>query len=274
MSGEPGGHLFLDFKPRPSQLPNLGKITDISLRGCCEWVTDDILGTVTSSGQIQTAHLFRCWRLTDRGIASFVKHNGSTLRTLELSGCSELTDGSLRAIGRFCNYLRELDLTRCVRISDVGVNHLLVSKLEVLLLYADAQLSKSSYEAIASMSRLRRLDLCGHENLDSLSLIAILESCGDTLEYLNLSWCVGLGDEVLEDVVRNRRLKNIEWLSLFGIKSFSTGSMQRLVDYVKTLPQLASLDIRGIPSAAALTERNCCDLRATIPNLVEWKLHH
>lgn len=267
--------LILDFQDKPDPLPSTSSLRHISLRGCCEWVTDEAFSELTTSGGIHTAELFRCWRLTDRGLSLFVKRNGSALRKLELSGCTHITDATLRAIGRFSTDLAELDLTRCLEISDVGINHIVgLSHLEVLLLYADAQLSRSAYQAIGQLPVLRKLDLCGHENLDTESLMDILKGCGGSLEYLNLSWCVSLTDPVLDGIVAHARLKRIKYLSIFGIKNFTAEPMRRFIAYLQTLPDLIELDIRAIPSIAELSNDDCIQLRTMLPNLVEWKLHH
>ena len=269
--------LILDFTPKPPT--DLTCVSDdlelLSLRGCCEWATDEILEQLSSSGQIKTAYFFRCWRLTDRGLYHFLKRHGDSLLTLDLSGCSHITDKTLQSIQRFCPRLRDLDLTRCVRITDIGINYITDRKdtLESLLLYADAQLTSSAYSAIAQLSQLRRLDLCGHENLETKQLIDILNNCTG-LEYLNLTWCVRLTDEVLTEIVQNDRLAHVSYLSLFGLKGFSAKPVHDLVEYLSSKPRLHELDLRAIPSAAEYTVDDCKLLRERIPHLVEWKLHH
>ena len=264
--------LTLDFQSKPESFSSLESLEVLSLRGCCEWVTDDCLSHLSVSGKIKSVALFRCWRLTDAGLSSFMKRNGGTLRFLELAGCTKITDDTLRSINRFCPRLQYLDLTRCPLITDIGLNFIVSQKLEVLLLYADSQLSASSYDAIAECTSMRKLDLCGHSNLDSHLMINILRSCGSTLEYLNLSWCVGLTDEVIDFVINSRSLRDVKYLSLFGIKNFT--KIDPLVEYLKSIPSLKHLDVRGIPSAFHLTKDDCKRLREIIPDLTEWKLHH
>jgi F-box/leucine-rich repeat protein 2/20 len=264
--------LVLDFQVKPTSFGDTHSFEKISLRGCAEWVTDDVLEQLSTGCKIRSAALFRCWRLTDAGLISFLKRNGATLEFLELAGCTKITDSSLRAIGRFCPKLVHLDLTRCPLITDVGINSISAPRLEALLLYANSQLSESSYEAIFECVSLRKLDLCGHANLDSQRLIAILNSSGSTLEYLNLSWCVGLTDDVIDFIIQAGSLRNIKYLSLFGIKNLT--KIDSLVEYLKAIPSLAQLDVRGITSAFPLTDGDCRELRRRIRGLTEWKLHH
>jgi F-box/leucine-rich repeat protein 2/20 len=264
--------LILDFQDKPSEFVNSEEIEALSLRGCCEWVTDDVLEQVSVSGRIHTAAFFRCWRLSDKGMTSFLKRNGARLRRLELSGCMHLTDITLRSINRFCTNLEELDLTRCLRISDVGINYIISNQLQILLLYADSQLTCSAYEAIASCYNLRKLDLCGHSNLDTIHSVKILKACGEQIQYLNLTWCVNVTDELITFIVRNKSLRNIKYLSLFGIKNLT--SIETLITYLGGIESLTHLDIRGIPAAHEFTQNDCTQLRSRIPQLVEWKLHH
>ena len=264
--------LVLDFKDKPDSFGDLSSLEDLSLRGCCEWVTDEVLSELSVSGKIKSVSLFRCWRLMDTGLTSFLKTNGSTLRFLELAGCTKVTDITLQAIARFCPELRHLDLTRCPLITDVGLNYIASPELEVLLLYADSHLTSSSYDAIGECTSLRKLDLCGHSNLDSPRLIRILQACGSTLEYLNLSWCVELSDEIIDFIVGEKSLPQIHYLSLFGIKNLT--KVDLLVEYLATIPSITHLDVRGIPTAFQLTTDDCYELRKRIPKLLEWKLHH
>ena len=267
----------LDFQAEPSSLPGSDFLESLSLRGCCEWVTDEVIEHLSAGGKLSTINLFRCWRVTDKGILELVRRNGAYISSLELSGCSGITDKSLEAISKFCTNLKSIDLTRCNKITDIGINYLCESgkhTIETLLLYANSSLGTSSYCAIAQLEQLKRLDLCGHENLTSSDLICILGTSGDKVEYLNLSWCVSLTDLAVADFVENTRLGCIEYLSLFGIKNFTRRPMQVLVGYLQTRKRLKQLDVRGIPSISDLTENDCLELRRSLPGLEKWKLHH
>ena len=265
--------LNLDFREKPENFGDVGCLKILSLRGCCEWVTDTVLQELSVSGVIEVALLFRCWRLSDDGILNLVRRNGKSLVQLEISGCTHLTDSSLRSVSRYCPNLLKLDLTRCLGMSDIGINYIASSKLEELMLYADAELSGSSYDAIATAcTSLKRLDLCGHKNLTSSHLCAILTTCGNRLEYLNLSWCINLDDDIIDHIIRTESLQSIKYLSLFGIKNLTM--MDSLVAYLKDVSSLSQLDVRGIPASHHLTEKDCAELRVRIPRLSDWKLHH
>jgi len=268
--------LVLDFQNEAPSLnsDSLESLEEISLNGCSEWVTDDVIIPIISStkpGFLRSISLFRCWKLTDRAIFHIVKH--SNLELLNLSGCLKITDKSLRCIGRFGEgRIRHLDLTRCPDVTDLGINYLssLNSTLEILILYADSQLGQSAYEAICEFRNLRRLDLCGHGRLSDHSLIAILRNMPN-LEYLNLSWCVALTKETVEAIVTERLLSKIHTVSFFGIQALT--NCRKLVEYFSEVPSIRGLDVRGIPAISDITDNDCQGLRSILPSVEEWKLH-
>jgi hypothetical protein len=268
--------LVLDFQDKPNSFPDCAYLETISLRGCCDWVTDEVMKELGRGGNIKTAMLFRCFNLSDSALIEFARINGGSLRTLELSGCTHITDRTLKALSQYCTKLVNLDLTRCLEISDIGVNYLSekLQSLESLLLYADSHLGYSSMSALSQLQKLRRIDLCGIPSLASSGLIEILKASGNSIEYLNLSWCVNLTEDAISFIVQHQSLPNIQSLSLFGIKNISHQGIRSLLEYLKELPNCIELDIRGIPYAAAFTENDCKALREIMPQLVQWKLHH
>jgi hypothetical protein len=266
--------LNLDFFPSlPTSIESVENLKTLSLSGCSEWVTNDIIASLVSGGKLEDVQLFRCCRVTDRGIHSLVSKNGSSLRSLGLAGCSGVTDRGMKYIGRFCKSLTSLDLTRCPNVSDLGINYLDTLNLRSLRLYANSHLGTSSHELIAETFRaLEVLDLCGHENLTSSSLVKILHSCPD-IEFLNLSWCVSLNDEFIGPIVDAGLLKRLKSISLFGNKSLSKPALDKLIAYLASVPSLTELDIRAIPAMADLAENECAILRQRLPTLTGWKLH-
>ena len=265
--------LVCDFNQSPPEDNNIDTqyLKILSLNGCCEWTTDDQISRLSSGGKIQSAYFFRCYKISDKGILKLVQANGHSLVSLMLAGCSGISDRSLRYISQYCTQLKELDITRCPKVTDIGINYLVdLMGLESLNMYANTQLSTSSYEAIKSMHALRRIDFCGHSNLTSKDLLQIISNCHH-LEYLNLSWCVGLDDSIIDYIVNEKRLGCIKFLSIFGIKSLE--KVDVLVEYLRHVPSISQLDIRAIPSAAEFALDDCKLLREKIPGLVSWKLH-
>lgn len=266
--------LVCDFSSAPPvDIDSAQGLEYLSLAGCSEWVTDDVVIKLSRGGRLRRVQLFRCWRVTDKAIRKLVMENGSNLEVLELAGCSGVTDKALRSIGKFCRRLESLDLTRCPNITDVGINYIDSIPLNTLLLYADSQLGRSAYTCIGhSMQSLVHLDLCGHSNLHTDTLVGILRSC-PLLEVLNLSWCVELDDKFVSSILGDRLLRNIKSLSLFGIRNLSSNALMGLLKYFKGTLSLHALDVRAIPSVACLTDNDCLELRGSLPQLTSWKLH-
>ncbi|KAI9166844.1 F-box/LRR-repeat protein 2 [Paramyrothecium foliicola] len=152
----------------------------------------------------------------------------NNLQRLVLTGCAELTDQALKVMMHGIDpeidiltdqpivpprKLRHLDLSRCNRLSDVGVKSLghLTPDLEGLQLSGCRLLTDAALIPIlASTPRLTHLEL---EDLEELSNTLLSEHlakapCANTLEHLSLSSCESLGDvgmlPVMQKCVRLR----------------------------------------------------------------------
>ncbi|UJR37696.1 hypothetical protein I4U23_030391 [Adineta vaga] len=77
------------------------------------------VSTTTSVLNPLVLHL-RSPNITDYGLVQFVQQFPS-LRKIRLQNCSQITDESVIAIGRYCLRLIELDLSGCLQISDQGI---------------------------------------------------------------------------------------------------------------------------------------------------------
>jgi len=269
--------LILDFSGTPpATFGEIGFLEHISLNGCSEWVTDEIIESLSVGRKLISVSLFRCWRITDRSLYYLLRHNGSTLKYLSLSGCTNISDKALLYISRFSiGGIDSIDLTRCPRISDVGINHLSGSpsishSLKKIRLYADSQLGSSAHEAIKEFKSLEELDLCGHSQLTDKALSRIMKECPN-LRSLNLSWCTSLSNVVIRDIIEGSLLEHVETLSLFGNSAMS--DVSDLVDYLAEKNTIRELDVRGIPEVAHLSAHDCEGLRKRLPTLENWKLH-
>jgi hypothetical protein len=59
--------------------------------------------------------------LSRSGVEAVCRWLGNGLLHLNLSFCQELTDNGLQSIGKHCRQLVELELFRCVLITDTGI---------------------------------------------------------------------------------------------------------------------------------------------------------
>lgn len=144
------------------------------------------------------------------------------LERLVLSGCADLTDEALMTMiaGQDpeidiltelplvpVRRLRHLDLSRCNRLTSVGVKILagLVPNLEGLQLSGCTALTDNAISALLSTTpRLTHLDL---EELSELTNHLLTEDlakapCAPLLEHLSISYCENLGDAGMLPVIK------------------------------------------------------------------------
>ncbi|KAK4043188.1 hypothetical protein C8A01DRAFT_32678 [Parachaetomium inaequale] len=146
----------------------------------------------------------------------------NTLERLVLAGCSDLTDTALQTMVQGTDpeidyltdrplvpprKLRHLDLTRCTRLTNAGVEALghAVPSLEGLQLSGVTHLTDAALEPVlASTPRLTHLELEDLALLTNALLSQHLAKapCAARLEHLSISYCENLGDAGMLPVVR------------------------------------------------------------------------
>jgi F-box/leucine-rich repeat protein 2/20 len=146
----------------------------------------------------------------------------NTLQKLVLPGCADITDEALRIMvtGESpeidiltdlpivpVRNLRHLDLSRCTRLTSVGINNLtdLVPALTALQLSGCPALTDDALSTLlTSTPLLTHLDL---EDLTELTNTLLTDTlakapCAPLLQHLSLSYCEKLGDTGLLPVIR------------------------------------------------------------------------
>ncbi|XP_010055863.2 uncharacterized protein LOC104443990 [Eucalyptus grandis] len=143
------------------------------------------------------------------------------LRCLNVADCHRITSSALWAISGMDN-LKEVDLSRCVKVTDAGIRHLLsISTLEKLRV-SETGLTADGIALLASLSNLSVLDLGGLPVTDK----ALNSLQGLTkLQHLDL-WGSHLTDD---GVILLEKFPRLSFLSLAWTK-------------VTTLPYLSSLE--------------------------------
>lgn len=165
----------------------------------CRKLKDLRAGEVRGFDNIETAH------------AIFKRNN---LERLVLSGCAELSDEALQTLMHGIDpeidvltdlpmvpprKLRHLDLSRCDRLTDRGVEAIghMVPNLEGLQLSRCTSVTDAGLESIlASTPRLTHLELEDLEQITNTLLSEHLAKapCLTLLEHLSLSYCENVGD--------------------------------------------------------------------------------
>ncbi|KAK9725634.1 hypothetical protein RND81_05G158700 [Saponaria officinalis] len=182
-------------------------VIDLNLSGCKN-ITDKSMQLVAGTyPKLESLNITRCVKITDGGLKCilskclslqslnlyalssltdevYTKISLGQLKFLDLCGAQNLTDQGLSCIAK-CSNLVSLNLTWCVRITDVGVITLaeLCKFLEFLSLFGIIGVTDKSLEALSGSCRstLKTLDVNGCINIkrrtreDLLQLFPLLE---------------------------------------------------------------------------------------------------
>ena len=73
---------------------------------------------------VEKLNLSELLQLSSRSVQIFSLACGKTLRILDLTGCSGVTDAACRSIAEYCAPLQDLSLCRCAEITSMGVGML------------------------------------------------------------------------------------------------------------------------------------------------------
>lgn len=98
------------------------KSLDIGSTGFAN-VSDLVLLELASNpnSKLESLGVMCCRSITDDGVAAVAKNCGKTLRHFTLHCCFELTDRSLTSLARHCKVLESLNVHRCLKVTDDGI---------------------------------------------------------------------------------------------------------------------------------------------------------
>ncbi|KAK9065817.1 hypothetical protein SSX86_015218 [Deinandra increscens subsp. villosa] len=181
---------------------NCKHIVDLNLSGC-KGISDKSLQMISECYQhLESLDITRCIKITDGGLQHIMlKCSGlqslnlyalssftdeaykklsllTHLRFLDLCGAQNLSDEGLFSIGK-CKNIRTLNLTWCVRITDVGV-------------IAIAQ----------GCTSLEFLSLFGIVGVTDKCLEALSKSCSNTITTLDVNGCIGIKKRSREELLQ------------------------------------------------------------------------
>ncbi|KAJ7311960.1 hypothetical protein JRQ81_006283 [Phrynocephalus forsythii] len=201
-----------------------------------------------------------CQNLTNEAVNVLCQHQ-TGLTTLDLSGCSELTDQAVLTISSHLLHLQYLHLGKLPRITEAGfqkVSHLrqlqsldvsecsLVSCGELVKAFSAVEgcprlvslnVAFCSLLQIISFPELRFLSLSLVPNLTDTSLLAVAHKCR-SLEHLSLSHCVNLTDEGFVEAARS--LRRLQHLVVSGCNQLTPRILKAVGQECQ---QLKSLDV-------------------------------
>ncbi|XP_050228129.1 F-box protein At3g58530 isoform X1 [Mercurialis annua] len=181
---------------------NCKHIVDLNLSGCKN-ISDKSLQLVADNYQnIESLNLTRCIKLTDDGLKQ-VLSKCSSLQNLNLYALSSFTDKAYRSISNLA-HLRFLDLCGAQNLSDEGLSCIAkCNNLVSLNLTWCVRLTDVGVIAIAEgCTYLEFLSLFGIVGVTDKCLEALSRSCSNTITTLDVNGCIGIKrrshDELLQ----------------------------------------------------------------------------
>lgn len=189
--------------------------------------------------------------------------------SVNVNGCSNLTDESIKAIASLCPSLVQLNVGRCTQLTDVSIVAIAAGcpSLQELTAWGCENLTDESIKAIAvGCPSLVTLNVHACENLTDASIKAIAAGC-PSLTSLDAWGCVDLTDEAIKaiaagcpslaslDVERCRKLTDASIKAVgagcLSLLSLNVSGCEYLTeDFIFTIATssrfLKTLDARGI----------------------------
>lgn len=196
----------------------------MKLNECTQLRDDAILAFAENCPNILEIDLHQCNQIGNDPVTALLS-KGKCLRELRLANCELIDDGAFLSLPneRKYEHLRILDLTSCVRLTDVAVETI-----------------------ITAAPRLRNLVLAKCRNITDRAVFAIAE-LGKNLHYVHLGHCAQITDEGVKRLVS--KCNRIRYIDL--------GCLARLTDdSVKRLAQLPKLKRIGLVKCSNITDES------------------
>ncbi|KAI3778726.1 hypothetical protein L2E82_08109 [Cichorium intybus] len=196
-----------------------------------------------------------CQKISDKGNEA-ITAACSSLKIFSIYW-NGVSDKSLQMVADNYRYLDSLDITRCIKITDMGLQQIMTkcSGLKSLNLYELSSFTDEAYKKLSLLGNLRFLDLCGAQNLSDDGLFSIAK-CKD-LRTLSLTWCVRVTDMGVIAIAKG--CTSLEYLSLFGIVGVTDKCLEVLSEFCSNT--ITTLDVNGCIGIKILS------LRAQVENL-------
>lgn len=255
---------------------SLGRISEhlknlevLELGGCCHISNTGLFFVATGLKKLKRLNLRSCWQIGDSGISylagmnpeskignNALEHLGlqdcqkltdkalghvstglTKLKSINLSFCSDITDGGLKFLAKMPS-LRELNLRTCEKISDSGMAYLAeggsrISSLDVS--FCDKIGDEALIHVSQGLFHLKSLSLSACDISDD-GIVKIAKMLHD-LETLNIGQCSGITDKGLHAIADS--MKKLRCIDLYGCTKITTIGLERIMK----LPELTSLNL-------------------------------
>lgn len=276
-----------------SRCPGIGSTTLIRVPPLCvglkvvdlshnAHVTDDVLGQLAKHcRRLESLYLQYCAFITDSGAQTLaVEVNHKSLTSLDLSGCTLLSDHGVIALGQLCRKLRRLNLKAVNRVTETGASSVTHNcwDLEFLCFEDMYNLTDSAFVFDFLVDGRRGVDmnmlgsvtdinLHDCNKLTDTAVDHIMKRAGQ-ITTLNLAGCGNLTDKacsfIVEDpVAGSRRGASLTSLNLGYCLNITDQGVARLV---ASLTRLRHVNLAG---CVQLTDEGVLTLVSTCTRLQE-----
>ncbi|XP_019511694.1 PREDICTED: leucine-rich repeat-containing protein 29 isoform X2 [Hipposideros armiger] len=155
--------------------------------------------------QLQELGLHSCRDLSTDAVTALC-HQQPGLTSLDLSGCSELSDRALLAVSRGLRHLQHLSLRKLQRLTDAGCTALgglwELQSLDMAecCLVSGRELARALGSVHGAPPPLASLSLAYCSSLKDASVLSLIPLLGPSLRVLDLSSCVALTNRTLQAI--------------------------------------------------------------------------
>lgn len=229
------------------QLANLTSIGLVGLTGHC---------TRLQSLDISHSNIGNC------GILAIALHSNSSLKSLDMYGCKNITNISVTEVAKNCPRLEELDIRHC-KITDKSIINIASHCSCLLTLKASSckQITDVSIRRIAKHCLgLRVLDIGWCDKITDISISSIAKYCLG-LQELYIRHCGNITDESITQIAR--KCTDLRLLDLTGLKRITDNSMIAIANTSPLLNTDSCYNITKIAICTSLQSLYVCGCNVT-----------
>ncbi|XP_070828129.1 F-box and leucine-rich repeat protein 13 [Chaetodon trifascialis] len=223
----------------------------------CPRMTDASLKSVAALKNLQHLDVSLCKKLSDTGIQCLTEGSSSTsLRELNISSCSRVTDKSVMRISQRLCKLSHLNLSYCERLTDVSLEWLSSSSVCSLDI-SGCNIQDQGLAALEGI-RLKKLVLAQCVYVTDIGIEKLCKTVRD-LEHVDVSHCVALSDLAIRAI--SFYCRGLVSLRMSGCPKMTDMAVQYLTSGSQFLREL---DVSG---CVLLTDRSLRHLERICPPL-------
>ncbi|XP_029212767.2 dynein regulatory complex subunit 6-like [Acropora millepora] len=206
----------------------------------CPRITDIALKALASFKHLNVVNVADCVRIQDTGVRQVVEGpSGAKIKELNLTNCVRVSDVTLLRIAQRCHNLVYASFCYCEHVTDAGVELLGTLPSLVSLDLSGCNIQDQGVAALGNNPKFRDISLAECPNITDLGLQKMCQQCRQ-LENFDVSRCKGLTDNAIKNLAFCCRL--LRTLKLAGCSKLTDSSLQYLSGVCH---YLEALDLSG-----------------------------